>query len=204
MLKELAKIFGSAERVKLMRFFLAHPDFQIETESLIKTLKIQKKNLKKEIKNLVSIEMLTELILEEEVETKRGKKIVKSPGLELNKNYVYADSLASVLLDFRFTDKQEILGDLKRYAKIKLLAVGGIFVQNKDAKIDLLLVGDALDKEKIENYIKNLEAEFGTEIKFALFESEEFKYRVTMFDRLIRDFLSSPHEKVLEKISTRP
>ncbi len=74
----------------------------------------------------------------------------------------------------------------------------------EEGKLDLLLAGDALDKEKIDDYIKKLEADFGTELRYAVFESEEFRYRVNMFDRLIKDFFKGPHEKVLEKISTRP
>ena len=120
MLKELGKIFGSVERVKLMRYFLAHPDAQVEVEELIKKLRIQKTSLKREIKNLVQIDMLTELILEEEVEvkmkTKSAFKLVKSDGLELNKNYVYADVLATLLLDFRFIDRKGLLEDFKKYS----------------------------------------------------------------------------------------
>lgn len=208
MLKELGKIFGSIERVKLMRFFLAHPEAQEDADVLVKRLRIQKNLLKKEIKNLVSIGMLTPLLLEEEIEIKKKNKTTikkkTSDGLELNKSYVYADKLAELLLDFRFIDRFALLEDIKKYGKIKLLCVSGIFLQSDKGNMDLVIVGDALDKDKIENYIRTMEADFGTEVKFAVFESEEFRYRVNMFDRLLRDFFNAPHEKVLEKISTRP
>ena len=209
MLKELGKIFGSAERVKLMRFFLAHPEIQIEIDEVVKRLRVKKPVLKKEIKNLETIGMLTPIILEEDIEIKMksGKskfKTIKSDGLELNRSYTYADKLAELLLDFRFISREDLLDDLKKFGKIKLLALGGIFVKDEaNGKLDLLLVGDALDKEKIEYYLRGMEADFGTEIRFSVFESEEFNYRLNMFDRLIKDFFKSPHEKVLEKINTR-
>ena len=209
MLKELGKIFGSVERVKLMRFFLAHPDLQIEVDEVVKRLRIKKPILKKEIKNLETIGMLTPIILEEDIEIKMksGKskfKTIKSDGLELNRNYTYADKLAELLLDFRFISREDLLDDLKKFGKIKLLAIGGIFVKDEaNAKLDLLLVGDALDKEKMDYYLRGMEADFGTEIRFSIFESEEFNYRLNMFDRLIKDFLKSPHEKIVEKINTR-
>jgi hypothetical protein len=77
-------------------------------------------------------------------------------------------------------------------------------MQDEESKLDLLLAGDALDKEKIDDFIKKLEADFGTELRYAVFESEEFRYRVNMFDRLIKDFWKRPHEKIIEKIDTRP
>ena len=225
MLKELGKIFGSENRVKVMRFFLANQDKQISFLDLLKKVKIGKNDLKIELKNLVCIDFIGELVLIDEVEIKvKQKKIskknksksatqdlpktilkqIKEDGYELNKNYVFADSLANLLLDFRFIDRQDLLEDFKRYGKIKLLCLGGVFFRDEEGNLDLLIAGDALDKEKIDLYIKKLEADFGTELRYAVFESEEFKYRVTMFDRLIKDFWKRPHEKIVEKISTRP
>jgi len=208
MLKELGKIFGNENRVKVLRFFLAHPDEQVAFLDLIKKLKIKKAELKKEIKNLTGIGFLNELTLIDEVEVKVGKKIKfktkKEDGLELNKNYVFADALANLLLDFRYIDRKDLLEDFKKYGKIKLLCLGGVFMQDEEGKLDLLLVGDALDKDKIDNFIRTLEADFGTEMRYAVFESEEFRYRTNMFDRLLKDFFKAPHEKILEKISTRP
>ncbi len=212
MLKELGKIFGSENRVKILRYFLAHPDEQIAFVDLSKKVKVKNADLKKEVKNLVAINFLNELTLIEEVEiklkSKKGDKVrikeVKEPGLELNKNYVFADSLAALLLDFRYINRAELLEDFKRFGKIKLLCLGGIFMQDEENKLDLLLAGDALNKEKIDDFMKKLEADFGTELRYAVFESEEFRYRVNMFDRLIKDFWKRPHEKIIEKIETRP
>jgi hypothetical protein len=208
MLKELGKIFGSEARVKILRYFLAHPDVQVTFDELVKKVKVRQPELKKEIKNLLAIDFLNELTLVDEVEvfskTKSKVKQVKEDGYELNKNYVFADSLANLLLDFRYIDRKELLEDFKRYGKIKLLCLGGVFMQDEESKLDLLLAGDALDKEKIDDFIKKLEADFGTELRYAVFESEEFRYRVNMFDRLIKDFWKRPHEKIIEKIDTRP
>lgn len=205
MLKELGKIFGSENRVKVLRFFLAHPDEQISFDDLMKKVKVRKPELRKELRNLLNIDFLNEVILVENIEVS-GKKVrqKKTNALELNKNYVFAESLAALLLDFRFIDRREMLEDFKKYGKIKLLCLGGVFMQDEESKLDLLLAGDALDKEKIDDYIKKLEADFGTELRYAVFESEEFRYRVNMFDRLIKDFFKAPHEKIIEKISTRP
>jgi hypothetical protein len=61
--------------------------------------------------------------------------------------------------------------------KIKLLCLGGVFMQDEENKFDILLAGDAFDKDKIDEFMKRLEADFGTEIRYAVFESEEFRYQ---------------------------
>lgn len=225
MLKELGKIFGSENRVKLLRFFLANPESQISFLDLLRKVKISKSELKKELKNLININFINELTLIDEIRipvkfkkpTKKQKnknieiteqkfkiKEIKEDGYEINKNYVLVDSLANLLLDFRHIDRDDLLENFKKYGKIKLLCLGGVFFRDEEGILDVLIVGDALDKEKIDLFIKKLEADFGTELRYAVFESEEFRYRVNMFDRLLKDFWKRPHEKVLERISTRP
>lgn len=231
MLRELGKLFGSENKVKLLRYFLANQTSQITFTSLIKKVKISKNELKKELKNLVNFNFINEIAIIEEVQVpvklkkvskkKKGKnkntdkknelelpktilKQVKEDGFEFNKEYDFAASLANLLLDFRFVDRQEMLNDFKKFGKISLFCLGGVFFRDEEGTLDLLIVGDALDKDKIDNYMKKLDADFGTELRYAVFESEEFKYRVNMFDRLLKDFWKRPHEKVLEKISTRP
>jgi DNA-binding Lrp family transcriptional regulator len=226
MLRELGKLFGSENKVKLLRYFLANQESQISFSDLMKKVKIAKSDLKKELKNLVNVNFINEITILDEIEVpvkqkkvaKRSKgrnaepvglqkiilKQTKEDGFEFNKGYNFAQSLANLLLDFRFIDRDELLEDFKRYGKIKLLVLGGVFFRDEEGKLDLLIVGDALDKEKIDGFIKKLEADFGTELRYAVFESEEFRYRVNMFDRLLKDFWKRPHEKIIEKIATRP
>jgi hypothetical protein len=219
MLRELGKLFGSENKVKLLRFFLANQTTQITFTDLIKKVKISKNELKKELKNLINFNFINEITIVEEVEVKvkqkkSGKKVqelpktilkqIKEDGYEFNKEYDFAASLANLLLDFRFVDRQEMLSDFRKFGKISLFCLGGVFFRDEEGTLDVLIVGDALDKDKIDNYMKKLDADFGTELRYAVFESEEFKYRVNMFDRLLKDFWKRPHEKVIEKISTRP
>ena len=62
------------------------------------------------------------------------------------------------------------------------------------------IVGDDIDKAKLHNFLKSLEAEVGKEIKFGLMEKEEFEYRFGMFDRFVRVILEGPHEKLINKL----
>jgi hypothetical protein len=206
MLKDIEKIFGSAARVRLMRYFLSHRDESVGIIYLPNITKVGKSAVNKEVNFLKKLNFLQEMVIEEfyEVETK-NKKTIKSrklSGVALNKNFPYNDSLATVLLDFRFIDHKDITESFKNYGKIKLLILGGIFTQEIKSKLDILVVGDSLDKNGVDKVIKNIEAEMGTDLTYSAFETDEYIYRVKMYDRFLRDFVRLETVVLVDKIST--
>jgi hypothetical protein len=83
---------------------------------------------------------------------------------------------------------------------VGLFIVSGIFLHDNDRTMDLMIVRDRLNRKLIERRIKELEAEIGKELRYAIFENEEFMYRLNMYDKLLRDVLDYPHEKLINKI----
>jgi hypothetical protein len=69
-----------------------------------------------------------------------------------------------------------------------------------ESPADLFIVGDDVDKAKLAKFLKALEAETGSEIRFGLMEKDEFKYRYDMFDRFLRVLLEGPHRKIINKL----
>ena len=63
------------------------------------------------------------------------------------------------------------------------------------------MVGDNLKQSRLDNIVKTIESEMGKEIRYATFETSEFNYRYSMFDKLIRDILDFPHEKIINKLN---
>ena len=68
----------------------------------------------------------------------------------------------------------------------------------------MLIVGDRLKKNILAQIIKGLEAEIGKELDYVVLDTEEFKYRLDMYDKLVCDILDLPHMKLLdnEQLST--
>ncbi len=201
MLKDIEKLFGSPARVRVMRYFLSHKDEVVAIENLPNITKVPRAAITKELTLLKKLNFLQEMIIEEFYEGKKQTK--KKPAVRLNKDFSYNDTLATVLLDFRFIDQKEIVENFKNYGKVKLLVLGGIFTRSDKSKLDILVVGDSMDKTGVEKVVKNIEAEMGTELTFSVFETDEFKYRMEMYDRFLRDFLKSDVQLLVEKISTR-
>jgi hypothetical protein len=75
--------------------------------------------------------------------------------------------------------------------------VSGIFIQNSESRLDLLLVGDNLKKSFIQKTVNVLESELGKELSYAVFESADFKYRMSMYDKLLRDVFDYPHQPLM-------
>jgi hypothetical protein len=76
-----------------------------------------------------------------------------------------------------------------------------MFIKENDSRVDILVVGDKLNKGSIETALRNIEAEVGKELSYAFFDTEEFKYRVGICDKFVRDVLDYPHEKIVNKIN---
>ena len=122
----------------------------------------------------------------------------KNLGWFFDSLFKYTDELEGLLINSDTLDKEVILNTFKRAGRLKLLAVSGIFLKDKDSRVDILLVGDRMKRGKIEEGIKRLEAEIGAELTYAVFETKEFTYRLNMYDKLVRDILDFPHEIIFQ------
>lgn len=76
----------------------------------------------------------------------------------------------------------------------------GIFKELQDSRIDILVVAEGSKKSVADSVMASIEADIGKEIRFAVLDTEDFKYRLGVGDRLIRDVLDYPHEIVLDRI----
>ncbi|MES2023767.1 MAG: hypothetical protein V4439_03725 [Patescibacteria group bacterium] len=178
----LGKILGSPARVKIMRLFLLNKTKGFQGVDIAKRSRVTADAVRKEIKLLISSGFIK----------KHGQEYI------FDSNFKYKIEFETLLLSSENLDKQVILDNFKKIGKIKLFLVSGIFIKNKSSRVDLLIVGDKLSKNKIEEGVKKLEAELGTEIIYAIFDTKDFVYRLNMYDKLIRDILDFPHEVVLQ------
>ncbi len=185
----LGKILGSPAKVKIMRLFLLNPTKGFTNKDVIKRSRVNPSLANKELRVLSSINFV--------------KKHVNGEYF-FNTSFKYTSEVESLLINSDSLDKNIILETFKKVGKVKLLIVAGIFIKNKDSRVDLLIVGDKMSRSKIEEGIKKLEAEIGKELVYAIFDIKEFEYRLNMYDKLIRDIIDFPHEVVLQTKELSP
>ena len=124
----------------------------------------------------------------------------------LDPGFEFFGELKSLILKSSPAEKDKMIKRILGLGRIRLAIISGIFLSNRDSmgtidsEVDLFIVGDDIDKDKLRTFLKALEAEVGKELKFGLMEKDEFEYRHGMFDRFVRVLLEGPHEKLINKI----
>src|SRR3989344_5463439 len=180
----LDKLLGGSYRVRLLRLFLLNPDTSFEPKIIAQKTKVKGSSLRRELIALRNIGFVK----------KAGK------GLRLSRSFEFLDPLKNLLLSTEPFKDEEIVNRFKGGGAMKCLVVSGVFTQNPQARIDVLLVGDRLKRGKIERALRDMESEIGRELSYAIFETPEFKYRMEVYDKFIRDVFDYPHRVLLDKI----
>ncbi len=203
----LAKLFGSASRVKIIKLFLFNPMQGFSKSDVIRRAKVSASVARKEINMLEQIGMLKHCTFypssatEDEDQSKpKGKK---TAGFMVNPGFEFLKQLQSLLIHINPLRHDEILKRLSSVGKLKLVIIAGVFIQNWDSRIDILIVGDRIKMGMVDQALRYLESEVGKELRYAVFETDDFKYRLNIYDKLVRDVIDYPHQKIVNKIDIR-
>lgn len=190
-METLGKLFGSEAKVKIMRLFLFNPETVFDGTEIAERAKVDISRVRREMSNLEKIGLV-----------KRRSSIKKKSGhgFILESQFPYLLPLQNFLINIEPLQPKEIIKKVSKIGNIKLIVIAGVFLQEPESRADLLIVGDGVRPASLENLIKTLESEIGKELRYAYFTTDDFKYRISMFDKLIRDILDYPHKKILNKI----
>ena len=181
----LGKLLGSTARVKIMRLFLLNKNNNFNAKEVGERSRVPVGIVRKELKLLASVSFIK-------------KRSSVSAEWYYNDSFKYGAEFEKLLISGESLNGGSILGTFKKVGKIKLLIVSGVFIKDGDSRVDLLIVGDGLKRGKIEEGIRKIESEMGAELVYAVFETKEFLYRLSMYDKLVRDILDFPHEVLIQ------
>lgn len=187
----LSRLFGSAARLKLLRLFLFNEEDAFPLADVAFRTKTNKDLTRKELNVLVAAGV---------VRKRSGQKGVVYAA---NRKFAHFDALQQFLRTSTNLTDTDLANILKRAGTLRLVVLSGMFTGVLETRIDMLVVGDKLEDKPLEAAVRTLEAELGRELRFAAFSTEDFRYRVGVYDRLIRDVLDYPHRTVLDKIGLK-
>ena len=191
-METLSRLFGSENKVKIMRLFLFNPDHVFDIADIARRAKTTTAHVRKEMGTFEKIGLVKRRAM--------AKKKSKSTGFALDHSFAYMTQLQNFLINIEPLNPKEIIKKISRLGTIRLILVSGVFIQEPESRVDMLIVGDNVKRASLDNTIKTMEAEIGKELKFAYFTTDDFKYRLSMFDKLTRDILDYPHKKVLNRL----
>lgn len=204
----LGKLFGSENKVKIMRLFLFNPEIPFTREDVANRARVPLQAARHELATLRKMKLVrSKSFSKRAVRTrKKARRFVNTRvrGLILNSSFPYLSELQRLLIDTSLLKGSELLRKFNRTGRMKLVITAGIFIQDPDSRVDVLLVGDHLRRGALEHAFRSIEAEMGKELRYAAFETSEFNYRLGMYDKLIRDILDYPHNVVLDQLGLPP
>lgn len=200
----LTKLFGSGARVKMMRLFLFNPDVTFSIDEIVSRTKCSGRDVRKELLLLKNVELIKKRTYFRDVAKKVRKKLVvkkvKSTGFHLEAKFPFLNSLKNLLTVVSLDTNEDLVRRFSSLGRVKLLLVAGVFTQEWDSRVDLLVVADGLSPQKAENIIKGIEAELGKELSYTALDTADFEYRLNIHDKLVRDILDFPYKALVDKI----
>ncbi len=185
----LEKLMGGNPRMKLMRLFLFNPQTSFLHQDMAERAKISSDKLKKELAFLHGVRMI-----------KKAKKGSGKNAWSLNDKFPFLAEFQRLLLETSLLNRTELVKKISKAGRIKTLILTGLFTEIWEAQIDMLIIADGVKSSALDAAIKGIEAEVGREIRYCALDTTDFKYRLGVGDRLIRDVLDYPHEVVLDRI----
>lgn len=200
----LGILFGSTARVKILRLFLSNSLEVFSPADVTQKSKVKPTEARREISLLKKMGFLNEKSCVRESVVKRGSKeaVVKKKiaGLQLKQDFPLLAPLKNLIFAEMPLSRNEIIKRFRSVGKIKLLILAGVFIDEQDSRVDVLVVGDNIKKRAMESALRSLESEIGKELSYSALETADFLYRVSVYDKFVHDVLDFKHDRVIDKL----
>jgi len=188
MIDPLTKLIGSSARLKTLRLFVFNQDVSLTVSDIALRTKLSKEIVRRELVDLVASGLV------------RKKGSISSVRYQTNTRFEQLGALDSFIRGTTGVHPKSMITTLRRAGALRLVALSGLFTGILESQIDLLVVGDNLDERILAIAVRSLEAELGREIRYASFTTADFRYRLGVYDRLLRDVFDYPHRLLVDKI----
>ncbi|QQG37934.1 MAG: helix-turn-helix transcriptional regulator [Candidatus Kaiserbacteria bacterium] len=198
----LGKLLGNPARAKLLRVFVLNGSEAFTAAAVGKRAGVASAAAQKEIKVLEQLSIVKKGKLSITL-AGSGKRVAakkqKEPTWTLNHDFKHAAALSQFVHQTSPVEYKRVLAALKGAGRIATVVLSGSFTGDPVRPADIIVAGDGINESRLDQAIKALEPVFGWEIRYAAFTTPEFRYRLTIQDRLIRDTLDYPHVVLVDK-----
>lgn len=198
----IEQLFGSKTRVKLLQLFYSNPNRSFYVREITRRIGEQINSVRRELSNLLSIGIIAS-------DTTDNRLYY-----EVNQNYEYyqplkaifgqakaSDSAAAKQADNKKAAPSPLSSErdrVKKLGNVELALFTGKFTRDESSGIDLLIVGD-INQHAMQKFIAELEAQENREMRYTVFDAEEFDYRHKIKDRFIDAVLNAKKQVLIDK-----
>lgn len=208
----LQTLFESVAKIRLLRLFLQNPESSFTLQDIERLTQIKRRLFSRDLHKLIKAEFIKEktgLIHEEKkehapMEKKRNTRRARPKKVifySVNPEFPVFSELYDLIIKPSTASRKKLFEHIKRLGKIRLAILSGIFLNDDTSRLDLMIVGDDIKKRSLERFLATTESELGKTLRYAIMDTDEFRYRMNMYDRFLRDLLERNHEKLINKLN---
>ncbi len=188
------QLFGSKTRVKLLQLFYSNTNRSFYVREITRKIDEQINSVRRELANLLSIGII--------VSRNENNKLF----YEVNQKFEYNNALSEIFSNKNTKNEGgAIVSGLnkdenifKSIGNVELAFYTGQFTNDETSGIDLMIVGD-VNKNKLEKFIIELEAQENKNIRYVVMNLEEYVYRNQVKDRFISNIGVSKKQILIDK-----
>lgn len=198
----LVQLLGNASRARILRAFVLSPE-EVFTASLVaKRAGVPVAVAIKEIAELEKIGVLKKKKVSVSLANNPKRSVggaQKQQTWGFDEDFKYARALSVFVHEVAPVQHNAIVDSLKGSGRLAVVILSGSFMGDASRPADLIVAAEPLHEKRLDQAIRAIEPRLGREIRYAAFSTPEFRYRLTIQDRLIRDTLDYPHLVLLDR-----
>ena len=210
----LEKLFESVAKVRLLRLFSRNPEIQFSFFEVVKRSQLRPIQVRKELKKLLKLGILKTKTVPLKYEIKKkGRSRKKPPKIIIktkrtkvffaNPDFKLLPELRDLMSKASVASRSKLLRQVKSLGNVKLCILAGVLLESNggdNSRVDLVVVGDRIKRKRLDSFLSQLESELGKSLRYTLMDTDEFRYRLDMYDRFLRDILEYKHEKLINRL----
>ncbi len=188
----IEQLFGSKTRVKLLRLFYGNPSRSFYVREITRKIDEQINSVRRELSNLLNIGIITS--------DNTNNKLY----YEVNQKYAFYDPLLQIFGSKKGkqpkveADTVAEDDEFKVLGHVDIILYSGVLTRDEKAPVDVLIVGN-VNKNAVDKYIANLEADENKDIRYTTMKTDDFKYRRQIRDRFVVEILGAKKQIVLDR-----
>lgn len=186
----LEKLFHSKAEVKIIRLFLNNEEEKYLLSEIAEKTKTDTATIRKEMANLEKAGFVAV--------AKKNQKTYYN----LNIRFVFLDELKRLFFKATPSSSDKIKSRIEKIGNLKLVLISGALINSDKGRVDILIVGDTINRSKLLDFLSDLESEVGRGLRYVYMNNDEYKYRKNMFDKFIIDIIESPHKVLINNMTS--
>lgn len=183
----LEQLFSSRTREKLLNLFLFNQDKRFYVREITRVIGERLNSVRRELSNLEKFQLIKS-------ESEERRKYYY-----LNQEFVLLSEMTNLFVKARLLWENRILEFTKKYDGIRYLSLVGFFVDDEEAKTDIVIVG-RISKVELASFIREIEKITNQPLRYTHFTIKEYNYRHSMTDRFLYNLLESKAIVLIDKI----